>query len=265
MRSSLLPLAPREAVPGATPADLYEHSPAAQFRTGAEGVTLPPVRRTAHFSESQVLSALTAAKDYVVETSLDPAVLTGNSSRNVRIMLDPVQQEQFDQSMDNPRNDGRHSATGWMIRFDPSKTALADPGIRVDGRMAVQESGADALEVVADHVFVYAVRATDAGEGNEAAKRSSLFTVRREVRFQIDREDLRRQQLSVRQVSMRTGPLPCSADMSEALTPLLAGEKAKDDGPAGTDPYARGRATASLCGVLSTSAQPSPANPAKPE
>ena len=60
---------------------------------------------------------------------------------------------------------------------------------------------------------------------------------------------------------MRAGPLPCSADVSGALAPLLAGEKAKDDGEAGTDPYARGRASASLCGVLSTSAQPSPADP----
>lgn len=258
MRNSLLPLAPRDEVPGATPADLYEHSPAAQFRTGADGVTLPPVRRTAHFSESQVLAALTAAKDYVVETSLNPAVLTGNSQRTVRIMLDPAQHEQFDQSMEHPRNDGRHSATGWMIRFDPSKTALADDGVRVNGTLTAQEAGADALEIVADHVFVYALRPPDAGEGEKASERSSLFTVRREVRFQIDREDLRRQQLAVRQVAMRAGPLPCSADLSETLTPLLEGERAKDDGGAGTDPYARGRTAASMCGVLSTSAQPSP-------
>jgi hypothetical protein len=263
MRASLLPLAPRDEVPGATPSDLYEHSPAARFRTGADGVNLPPARRTAHFSESQVLSALAAAKEYVVESSLNPAVLTGNSDRTVRILLDPAQQAQFDQSMDNPRNDGRHSATGWMIRFDPSKTVLADPRVRVQGTLAVQESGPDALEVVADHVFVYAVRAPDVGEGEDADERSSLFTVRREVRFQIDREDLRRQQLAVRQVAMRAGPLPCSADMSATLRPLLVGEKAKDDGGAGTDPYARGREAASMCGVLATSAQPSPEKPAE--
>ncbi|OEU85022.1 hypothetical protein DB35_28925, partial [Streptomyces abyssalis] len=230
-----------------------------RFRTGADGVTLPPARRMRHFSESQVLSALTAAKEYIVTSSLDPAVLSGNSVRDVRIMLDPAQQEQFDQSMDHPRNDGRHSATGWMVRFDPSKTTLADPRIRVNGTLTVQEAGADALEVVADHVFVYALRATEGGDGKKAEEKSSLFTVRREVRFQIDREDLRRQQLSVQQVSMRAGPLPCSADMTDALAPLMAGERAKDDGAAGTDPYARGRSSASLCGVLSTSSQPSPA------
>jgi hypothetical protein len=146
-----------------------------------------------------------------------------------------------------------------MVRFDPSKTTLADSGIRVNGSMTVQESGPDALEVDADHVFVYAVRATAEGDGKKAAQKSSLFTVRREVRFRIDREDLRRQQLRVQQVSMRAGPLPCSADMTDALVPLLAGEKAKDDGAAGTDPYARGRSSASLCGILATSSQPSPA------
>jgi hypothetical protein len=39
------------------------------------------------------------------------------------------------------------------------------------------------------------------------------------------------------------------------LNPLLAGQTAKAGGPAGTDPYATGSATA-LCGSLAASAQP---------
>lgn len=263
MRSTLLPLAPPGKVPGATPADLYEHSPAAQFRTGADGVTLPPVRRSEHFSESQVLAALTGAKDYVVESSLDPDVLTHGAVRPVRILLGPGQQEQFDQSVESSRNDGRHAATGWMVRFDPSKTALADSKVRVNGTLAVQETAPNALEVTADHVFVYAVRPADAGKGKHASEAASLFTVRREVRFHFERNDLRDRQLSVRQVSMRAGPLPCSSDPSDSLTPLMAGQQAKDDGPAGTDPYARGRSQASMCGVLASAAQPSPDRPSR--
>lgn len=257
MRITLLPLAPRESVPGGTPAGLYAHSPAAQFRTGAEGVTLPQVRRVGGFSESQVLSALTTAKDYVVESSLDPKVLGGGGARAVRIMLDPAQHRQFDRSLERPRTDGRHAATGWMIRFDPSKVALADPQVRVDGRLTVREAAGNALEVTADHVFVYAVRpaSADKDSGDEDA---SLFTVRREVRFHIDQADLRDRQLSVEQVAMTAGPLPCSTDPSGTMTPLLAGEEAKDDRAAGSDPYARGRSSASLCGVLSSGAQPSP-------
>jgi hypothetical protein len=263
MRSEMMPLAPRGKVPGATVHDLFEHSPAAQFRAGADGVSLPPVRRSPHFSESQVLAALTAAKDYVVESSLDPNVLTGEAVRPVRIMLSARQQQQFDQSVDSPRNDGRHAATAWMVRFDPSKTALADPRVRVNGTLAVQEVSGNALEVVADHVFVYAVRPTDAGEGEDAKRKASLFSVRREVRFHFERNDLRDHQLSVRQVSMRAGPMNCADDPSDALAPLLAGQKAKDAGLAGTDPFARGRSTASMCGLLATSAQPSPDRPSR--
>ncbi|MBA0049856.1 hypothetical protein E0L36_02765 [Streptomyces sp. AJS327] len=258
MRATMLPLAPREAVPGETPDVLFEHSPAAQFRSGASGVALPPARGSEHFSESQVLSALTTAKEYVVESSIDPDVLTGGAARSVRLMLSPAQQEQFDESLDDPRADGRHAATSWMVRFDPAKVALADPEVRVSGKFAVREAGSNALEVTADHVFVYAVRAAKGGAGERAEGRASLFTVRRELRMHFDRESLRDHQLSVQQVSTQAGPLPCAADSSDVLTPLLAGQRAKDDGPAGTDPFARGRSSAPMCGVLAPDAQPSP-------
>lgn len=261
MRITLLPLAPRDTVPGGTPADLYAHSPAAEFRTGAEGVTLPQVRRVGNFSASQVLSALTTVKDYVVRSSLDPGVLTGGESRSVRIMLDPVQHPQFDRSLEHPRTDGRHAATGWMIRFDRSKVALADERVRVDGRLRFEQSPGNALEITADHVFVYALRpATDAKNPDNASAKddASLFTVRREVRFHIDHADLRDRQLAVEQVAMTAGPLPCSSDPAGTMTPLLAGQEAKDDSAAGTNPYARGKSSASLCGVLSSGAQPDP-------
>jgi hypothetical protein len=262
MRYTALPLAPREAVPGSTPADLYAHSQAARFGTGDDGVSLPTAHRTAHFSQSQVQAAMTTAKEYIFQSSLNESVLTGGAIRPVRRLLDPSQYRQFDQSVDAPRNDGRHAATGWMVRLDPSKTELAAPSARVSGSLSVQETHPDALEITADHVFVYALRPATGGRGGASDRHASLFTVRREVRFHIDREDLRQrhQRLGVEQVAMRAGPLPCSADPSDALSPLLAGERAKDDQEAGTDPYARGRSGASMCGVLSGGAQPSPAN-----
>lgn len=265
MRSELMPLAPLDPVPGATPADLFEHSPAAHFGKGADGVTLPPVRSSAHFSESQVLAALAGAKDYIVASSLDPKVLAGGAVRPVRVLLDPWQQRQFDRSVESPRNDSRHAATAWMVRFDPAKAALASDEVRVRGTLAVQEAGANALEVTADHVFVYAVRPTDAGDGKEARKQASLFSVRREVRFHFERGDLRDHQVSLRQVSMRAGPMNCAEDPSDTLTPLLAGERSKDVGRAGTDPFARGRSTASMCGLLADDAQPSPEHPFRPD
>ena len=158
-RMATVPLAPRGTVPGSTPADLFAHSPAAEFDTGAEGVALSFPDEADHFTKNEVLAALTDAKDYVVTTSLDPAVLTGGAVRPVRSKLSPGQRDQFDRSLEAPRSDGRHAATGWMVRFDPDQVALAEADVRVDGTLTVEETGRDALAVTSDHVFVYAVRA----------------------------------------------------------------------------------------------------------
>ncbi|WP_405887754.1 hypothetical protein OG762_14370 [Streptomyces sp. NBC_01136] len=252
LRMTVIPLAPQTAVPGATSVDqLYTHSPAAQFRVGAKGITMPAYRRTAHFSEGQVVAALTTAKDYLVESSLDPEVLTGATNRPVRILLDPRQLDQFDQSFDHPAADGRHAPTGWLIRFDPSRTQLADSKIRVQGTLQAAEFDSNTLEVVADHTFVYALKPTGSGAGAKA----SLFTVRRELHFRFDRDDLRMNQAELAVSYVQAGPLACSEDSVNHLHPLLAGQTAKAGGPAGTDPYATGSATA-LCGSLATSAQP---------
>lgn len=254
-RMSTVPLAPRGVVPGSTPEDLFTHSPAEHFSIGADGVTLPAdPHRTDHFSKTQVMAALAGAKEYVRASSLDPAVLTGGAVRSVRLLLDPGQHGQFERSMDRPRSDGRHAATGWMVRFDPDEVALAAPGVRVDGTLTVEEVDRNVLEVTADHVFVYALRdVADAGSGD-----ASLFTVRREVRFHFAREDLTEQQLRVRSVMMHAGPMACAADHATTLAPVLAGERVADDRPPGTDPYAPGPGGGAVCGVLARSAQPQP-------
>lgn len=251
LRMTVIPLAPQTAVPGAArPEDLYANSPADQFRVGAEGITLPASRRTAHFSDSQVVTALTTVKDYLVESSLDPEVLTGGATRPVRILLDPQQLDQFDQSFDRPTADGRHAPTGWLVRFDPS-VQLADPKIRVQGSLQAAEFDSNTLEIIADHTFVYALKPA----GSDAQADASLFTVRRELHFRFDSDDLRMHQAELVVSYVQAGPLACSEDSVDQLRPLLAGQTAKEGGPAGTNPYATGSATA-LCGSLATSAQP---------
>ncbi|MFF0028536.1 hypothetical protein ACFYS7_10050 [Streptomyces avermitilis] len=252
LRMTVIPLAPQSAVPGATDAEaLYAHSPAAQFRIGAEGITLPASRRTAHFSDGQVVTALTTVKDYLVESSLDPAVLTGGATRPVRILLDTQQLDQFDQSFGHPAADGRHAPTGWLVRFAPSRAELADRKIRVQGTLQAAETSSDTLEVTADHTLVYALRPT----GSDSKAQVSLFTVRRELTFRFDRDDLRMHQAELLVSYVQAGPLACAEDAADHLHPLLAGQTAKAGGPAGTDPYATGSATA-LCGSLAASAQP---------
>ncbi|MFD7442178.1 hypothetical protein [Streptomyces sp. NPDC059909] len=269
LRSTVVPLAPQGTVPGGEPAELYADSPAVQFRPGAAGITLPAAVRTKNFSESQVMTALTIAKDYLVESSLDPDVLSGAAARPVRVLLDPDQLQQFDQSLAAPANDGRHAATGWLVRFDPAQVALADPEVRVQGTLQVRDAGPNALEVISDHTFTYALRPAAAGAvagpdpptasaGEQHADDASLFTVRRELHFRFDRDDLRTHRAELLFSYVQAGPMACSADPSDSLQPLLAGRRATADGPAGTDPYETDRTAAALCGVLAPDAQPLP-------
>ncbi|MFE1438932.1 hypothetical protein [Streptomyces sp. NPDC058739] len=252
LRMTLVPLAPQGRVPGSEdPAELFAHSPAAPYRLGAEGIPLPSARRTANFSEGQVIAALTTAKDYLVRSSLYPDVLTGQQVRPVRLLVAPDQLDQFDASIAHPAADGLHAATGWLVRFDPADTELADQGIRVRGTLHAVEADSSTLEVTADHTFVYALR--PAGSGADA--KASLFTVRRELRFRFDRDDLRLHQAQLVVSSLQAGPLSCATDAAGHLSPLLAGQTAKPGSPAGTDPYATGVVPA-LCGTLADEAQP---------
>ncbi|MFJ5560186.1 hypothetical protein ACIQCD_22915 [Streptomyces sp. NPDC093250] len=252
LRMTVVPLAPQNEVPGTADVEqLYAHSPAAQFRTGAEGVPLPVSRRTTQFSDTQVVTALLTAKDYLVRSSLDPDVLTGGETRPVRVLLDSGQLDQFDRSFDRPAGDGRHAPTGWLVRFDPARVELADDQIRAHGTMQAAESDSATLDVTTDHTFVYALRPAGAGQDAEA----SLFTVRRELHFRFDRDDLRLHQAELVTAHIQAGPLSCAQDAAARLRPLLAGQTAEKGGPAGTDPYATDSAPA-LCGTLAKDAQP---------
>ncbi|OKK19510.1 hypothetical protein AMK16_15565 [Streptomyces sp. CB00455] len=249
LSSTVVPLAPPSPVPGGRPADLYADSPAADYRVGAAGITLPAVRRTAHFTDAQIVTALSIAKDYLVQSSLDPDILSGAASRPVRVLLDPDQLAQFDRSMTSPSGDGRHAATGWLVRFDPGTAVVADPRVRVGGTLAYEELTPDTLVVITDHTFVYAVRPATGAPADDGA---SLFTVRRELRMRFDREDLAARRAELAAAYVMAGPQDCSADPAGGFRPLLAGAGPTTVGPAPSDPYAGGdpRRTAGLCGVL---------------
>ncbi|WP_330296371.1 SCO2583 family membrane protein [Streptomyces sp. NBC_00503] len=256
LSSTVVPLAPSEPVQGGRPADLFAQSQAAQYRVGAAGITLPAMRRTHHFTEEQVQAALTVAKDYLVQSSLDPDVLSGAASRPVRVLLDPDQLQQFDQSMLTPTGDGHHALTGWLVRFDPAVAVVADTRVRVSGTLAVEEVAPDALEVTSDHTFVYAVR--PATGQPLVVDGASLFTVRRELRLRFGRDDLTARRVELVSAYVMAGPQDCAADPAEGFRPLLAGAGPTTVGPAASDPYASGhpRRTSGLCGVLAPTAIP---------
>ncbi|MFD3807074.1 hypothetical protein ACFWSF_01115 [Streptomyces sp. NPDC058611] len=256
LTSTVVPLAPGTPVPGGQPADLFAQSPAADYRIGAVGITMPAVRRTPHFTDGQVAIALSIAKDYLVQSSLDPDVLAGTASRPVRVLIDPDQLTQFDRSMASPSGDGRHAATGWLVRFDPGTAVVADPRVRVSGTLGFEEQAPDVLEVTTDHTFVYAVRPATGPPA--AADGASLFTVRRELRLRFDRDDLGARRAELASAYVMAGPQDCSADPAAGFRPLPAGAAPTTVGPAASDPYASGhpRRAAGLCGVLAAPATP---------
>ncbi|MDX3095660.1 hypothetical protein PV417_14040 [Streptomyces sp. ME19-03-3] len=262
LRITLLPLAPTAVVAAVDRSRPFAGQRAEHYRAGEDGYTLPPARRTAHFSASQVMQALVLAKEYLVASSAVPGALTGGDVRGVRIMLDPGQLGQFDRSLELPADDGRHAATGWLVRFDPTRVVLADDEVKVHGTMTVAESGEETLEVVADHTVVYVVQAA-AGSGP-----ASLFTVRREIRLRLDRADLRDKHVELLQAVVEAGPLPCVPAPVAHFLPLLAGQR--PSAQPGVDPHDHRHEISSVCGVLAPAARAGPvfsspaATPASP-
>lgn len=256
---TVVPLAPAGAVPGGTAAALLAKSPAARFATGAAGITMPShTSGTADYSQSQVVAALTIAKEYLVASSLDPQVLTGAERGSVRALIAPQETAQFDRSFAAPEADGLHDPAGWLVSFDPHTVRQATSGVRVHGALAYRETEDQALEVTSDHTFVYALQpAGAAATGPAAAAHASLFTVHRELLFRFDREDLARHRAELVDSEVDAGPEACSAAAGRTFRPLLAGQKAPAADRAGTvDPFAPGDLKGALCGVLTTSPAP---------
>jgi hypothetical protein len=250
LRIGLVPLVPRGAVPAATADPLFAADGGARYQVGAAGITLPAVRSTAHFTDGQVLQALTIAKEYLVASSLDEDALTGGDLRGVGDLIAAGQQDQFERSLAEPADDGEHAATGWLVRFDPARIALADPRVRVRGTMTFDERGPGELEVDTDHTLVYSVWA----KGSGRRPPPSVFTVRRLLTLRFDRGDLAAHQVEVVRASVEAGPLACTSDPSAYFRPLLAGQTAPP--AAGTDPYDRRGPMAPACGVLRTAPAP---------
>ncbi|MBW5481362.1 SCO2583 family membrane protein [Streptomyces bambusae] len=266
LTSTVVPLTPSRTVPGGRPAELYAQSPAADYRIGAAGITMPAVHRTQHFTDAQVVTALTIAKDYLVQSSLEPDVLAGTATRPVRLLLDLDQVGQFDRSLNSPSGDGRHAVTGWLVRFDPATAVVADSRVRVSGTLDVDEVAPDVLEVTTDHTFVYAVRPAGAAP-QSSPDSASLFTVRRELRLRFDRDDLVARRAELVSAYVVAGPQDCAAETADAFRPLPAGSTATTVGPPATDPYTSGqvRRTAGLCGVLAAPTDPPSAPSAQPD
>lgn len=243
LQVTVIPLVPSGRVPAVPATAPFDGGTAEHYRVGAAGLTLPAVHRVGGFAQSEVDQAFETAREYLTDSSLDPKTVLDGDVGAVRNLLDPGQLDQFDASLTRPAADGRHEATGWLVRFDPkAQVRLVTDDIRVHGTLGASETRDNRLEIAADHTFVYALR------GPAPTGEVSLFTVRRQVRFRFDHDDLRQHHIEVVQADVAAGPLACAA-VQGYFRPILAGQSAPG-AVAGADPYDHDRPVGAVCAPL---------------
>ena len=244
LRVDVIPLVPEGPVAAVSAAAPFAGSEAAHYGSGAAGIRLPSAHRVGGFAKTEVREALRTAKEYLTASSIDHATVLQGDVAAVRDLLDPGQLDQFDSSLARPDADGSHEATGWLVRFDPTADVnLVPNGIRVDGSFAPAATSDNQLEIVSDHTFVYALHGVGPDDTGV-----SLFTVRRELRFHFDHEDLRQHRIEVVGADVAAGPLACSSTVDGYFRPILAGGEA--GALTGADPYDHGHPVGTVCTPL---------------
>ncbi|MGW4649132.1 SCO2583 family membrane protein [Kitasatospora sp. NPDC004289] len=239
---SLVALVPSSAVTPVADRQAPFAGLSADYRDGAAGLAAPGGSATAHFTKAEVSRALAVVEKYLTVSALDPAVLTGRGGTEaVRRLLTAGEQDQFDQSLATPSDDQHHAATGWLVRFDPAEVALATETVKAVGAMRVDEADAGTLEIGTDHTFVYALRAADEPSGPV-----TLHTVRRALRFELDRADLAASRVRVVDSVLQAGPTACGTRLAAHLQPLLGGSVP----PPATDPGDHAQPAWTLCAPL---------------
>lgn len=244
LRAEVISLVPTGQVPAVPTAEPFTGRSVVGYGTDAAGISLPDPHRVGGFAESEVAEALDTTKDYLVASSINPRTLFHGDVRGVLDLLDPGQADQFDAALAQPALDGSNEATGWLVRFKPDLSLAQVGQVRVKGSLTATETSDKQLEIATDHTFVYALH----GRG-KADTGVSLFTVRRELRFRFDHEDVRHHRLELATADVAAGPLACSTSVGGYFRPLLAGAAAT--APSAVDPFSRTRPVGAVCATLS--------------
>ncbi|MEZ0065693.1 hypothetical protein ABIA32_001693 [Streptacidiphilus sp. MAP12-20] len=271
----------------------YAGLPNGEFlAVGDTGFNLPNVRATDHFSHDQVSSALQTVQGYLRASSLNPEVLVGQNAERVREWISPGQFPQFNTSVDHPANDQLHEATGWMVRFDPTKVQLATDQVLVaPGKINYQELDNNTLQVTSDYTFLYALSPKQAASSSAQASASAsatpsgtapvsvgpvatpptatpivYFAVRRSLTYWLTPDDIAGRHVQLVDSVVQAGATSCDADNSAYLQPLFPQQHASakpsarpstgataTGAPNGIDPFDHNRSAWTVCGQLSGS------------
>ncbi|MFE6067408.1 hypothetical protein [Streptomyces sp. NPDC056525] len=153
-----------------TPAEPFRGSPAVRWADGTAGITVPDARATGWMSKAQVEKALRQTRDFLVATSLDPAVLRGGRPTQAIALINPHQKDVKDYlaaAFGTPTEE--NDPLLLFSRFDTSYARLAGDIVKTRGRMTFREGDRGALQVTTDVTYVYPVVRAGAG-GDEVVR-----------------------------------------------------------------------------------------------
>ncbi|MEU7702932.1 hypothetical protein ACF064_20670 [Streptomyces sp. NPDC015492] len=168
---------PVEPARRATLDEPFRGSPAARWADGAAGISVPPARATGWMSTAQVEKALRRTRDFLVASSLDPAVLRGERPARAIALVNPHQKDFKDYqaaAFTDPTEE--NDPLLLFSRFQPSHARPVGDVVKTRGRITFREGERGALLVTTDVTYVYPV--VSAAPGSDEVLRT---IARREV------------------------------------------------------------------------------------
>ncbi|MFI1226596.1 MULTISPECIES: hypothetical protein [unclassified Streptomyces] len=160
-----------------TPDRPFAGSPAARWGDGAAGIHLPAAQATGWMSKAEVDKALDRTRDFLVASSLDPAVLRGERPEKALALINPHQSDVQDFLGKAFRAPDRENDPLLLFsRFRPADVRPVGDVVKTRGRVTFREGKRGAVEISTDVTYVYPL--VRAAEGSDEVARTIL---RREV------------------------------------------------------------------------------------
>ncbi|OIJ68325.1 hypothetical protein WN71_007835 [Streptomyces mangrovisoli] len=154
-------------------------SPAASWADGADAIELPTAKAVGGLSKEDVALALRRTKEFLVATSLNPAVLRGGQPDKAFALLnlkDFSLLSQLHRALDKPTR--TNDPLTLFSRFDPDEVKPAGDVVKVRGHMTFAAAESGQVRVQADYTFVYPLVKAD-GDSDVVAR----TIIRREVKM----------------------------------------------------------------------------------
>ncbi|WP_149825929.1 hypothetical protein [Streptomyces tailanensis] len=168
------PLSAETALPSSAPGNVdglpttehpFRGSPAVRWADGADAIEVPTAKAVSGLSKDDVALALRRTKEFLVASSLDPAVLRGGQPDKALALLDPEQPDMLSDLRRSLRRPSKtHDPVGLFSRFDPGEVRLAGDVVKVRGHMSYSAGEPGQVLVHADYSFVYPLVRPDGGD-----------------------------------------------------------------------------------------------------